>query len=86
MKISSLKYCLSFLIPICTLISFSDPSKWAYLTLVVAFVLIPLLELFLPQNQNNYEAEEEKILLNNKFFDLVLLGHFIIHIAILYLL
>jgi len=85
MKISGFKYCLSFLIPICTLIAFSDPSKWAYLTLVVAFVLIPLLELFLPQNQDNFNAEEENILLNNKFFDLVLLGHFILHIAIVYL-
>ncbi len=57
-----LKYLAALTIPLSALLSLYFGGYWSFFTPFYAFVLIPLMELLLPQDSSNYEAEklEEK--------------------------
>ncbi len=67
-----LKYLAAFTIPLTALISLFLKGYWSFLTPVYAFVLIPILELLLPQNNTNYSQDEIKNKTLNTLFDWLL--------------
>ena len=67
-----LKYLAAFSIPVVALIGLLLKGVWFYLTPVYSFVLIPILELLLPENSNNYTSEEKQDRKNRAVFDWLL--------------
>lgn len=53
-------------------ISFTSTGIACYYTLIYAWVLIPLLELFIPPNNKNLEKIEEDVAKQNKWYDYML--------------
>lgn len=70
--LSDLKYLSAYSIPLVAIASFLLGENWAFFTPVFAFVLIPILEIILPQNTENLTKEQASSKLKNKFFDLLL--------------
>lgn len=67
-----LKYLAALTIPLTVLIGLYFKGVWCFLTPVYSFVIIPLLELLLPEDNTNYsesELENKKV---NKLFDWML--------------
>ena len=65
-------YLLSFTIPVCVLLSLVLRGNWSYLAVVFAFVLLPLLEIFLPGINLNLSPEGEERWKKDKYFDALL--------------
>ena len=68
----SLKYLAAFTIPATAYIGFALEGPWSYLTPVYAFVLIPLLEVLLPQDATNLDATSKEPLKNARIYDWLL--------------
>lgn len=66
------KYLLGLIVPILIFVSLRYDGVWSYTIIIVAFGLIPFLELFLPSSEVNYSAEEELTVRKGKFFDWIL--------------
>ena len=66
------KYLAAFTIPLTACIGLWLKSYWVYLTPVYAFVLIPILELALPQDPSNYSEDEITSKKINTLFDWLL--------------
>ncbi|HPH83322.1 MAG TPA: hypothetical protein PL185_12150, partial [Flavobacteriales bacterium] len=60
--LKNLKYLTGYSIPVLTWIAITYPAKYAFITLIYAFIVIPFLELFLPGNEINPSSEEENSL------------------------
>ena len=72
MKLSELKYASAYLLPMCAIIGIWKLELFTYLTPVVTFVIIPIIEFFSPENKSNL-AENEKVEKNKKLlFDVLL--------------
>lgn len=56
--VKSLKYLAAYTIPLSALIGISQEGLWYFLTPVYAFFLIPLLEILLPEDENNLEESQ----------------------------
>ncbi len=82
MKWRDLKYLIAYIAPISAWIGFSQGGWWSPGSMYVAFVLIPICELFLPLDDGNIAAHEEPSRLQKRFFDVLLW----INVPILYLL
>ena len=67
-----MKYLLAFSLPIIGFLGFYFQGIWSYAALVYAFGFIPVAELFLNTNTENYENDDVENRLKNKFFDLFL--------------
>ena len=67
-----MKYLLAFSVPVFGLLGFYFQGIWTYAALVYAFGLIPLLELMLPIDKDNYDEETIKSKLESKFYDFCL--------------
>jgi alkane 1-monooxygenase len=65
----SLKYLLAFSLPILVLVAFMQYRLMTFLPLIEAFVLIPLVELFVKPDKRNHSEEEERILNGSLIFD-----------------
>lgn len=72
MSIKDLKYLLSYTIPLTTLISLTYQGMWSYFTVVVAFGIIPIIELLSPQSKANLIETEVEVKKNLVFFDILL--------------
>ena len=72
MKISDLKYTLAYLGPLASFISIKYGGSWSFAVVALEFMLIPLVELFLPANPENHTFEEEVQRSNDRFFDALL--------------
>lgn len=67
-----LKYLAALSIPLSAVIGLHFKGVWCFLTPVYSFVIIPILEMLLPEDNKNYsesELEEKKV---NKLFDWML--------------
>ena len=64
-----MKYLFAFSVPIIGLLGFYFQGVWSYAALVYAFGIIPLAELMLPTNEENYNDDEISSRLKNKLFD-----------------
>lgn len=72
MNVKDLKYLMAYLLPLCAFMGLSELGIWSFLTPVVTFGLIPIIEVFTPEATNNLSEQEnnqKKILL---FFDVLL--------------
>jgi len=69
MVITDLKYLTAYSIPAGSLIGLNYLGVWGFLTPVYAFILVPLIEIFLQGNEQNLSEKEEKLKANNSFFD-----------------
>ena len=67
-----LKYLLAYLPPLLAYVGLYLQGPWVFGTLLFAFGLVPLLELFTPNSQANFSQEESSLRLSNRFFDLLL--------------
>ena len=67
-----LKYLAALTIPISAIVSIYFKGYWSFFTPFYAFVIIPLLELLLPQNKKNYSKNELKNKKVNRLFDWML--------------
>ena len=67
-----LKYLTGYTLPAMTIIGFYLQGGWSFLTPVVAFGLIPVLELLLPEDATNLSEKEASSKANNPLFDVFL--------------
>jgi alkane 1-monooxygenase len=66
------KYLFIYAVPAGAIISFMAPGWWSFLLPIVAFILIPIMELFSEQSKVNLNEEQEKEALEDKFYDKLL--------------
>lgn len=64
-----LKYLLAYLLPMSAIFGLVEQGRWAWTTVVLAFVAIPLAELFFPVDTSNVAPAEEESRARNRFFD-----------------
>ena len=64
-----LKYLFAYTIPLSTYVSFYLGGYFSFLTLVYAFILIPILELILNETDRKYSENEKEDRLKNFLFD-----------------
>lgn len=72
MKFTDLKYLTAYLIPICAILGILNPEELSYLTPIVTFGIIPVLELFTPQFTQNLSETDKRSKTSHPFFDLLL--------------
>lgn len=70
------KYLVAYVLPLSAVCALALKGPWAWTTPVVSFVLLPLLELWMPQSQENVPAEEEEARSKHWFFDVLLYVNF----------
>ncbi len=70
------KYILAYLLPLSAAVALALKGPWAWATPVVSFVLLPLLELCMPQSTQNVPPEEEEERAQRFFFDALLYLNF----------
>lgn len=78
-----MKYLFAYSIPSMVLLGFYCGGIWCYTGVFFAFGIIPLLELILPKNEENYSEKEIDTRLKNRFFDVMLYLNIIIVYGIL---
>lgn len=66
---SNYKYLIAYSLPVATFLSIYYHGFWSFSTLIEAFVIIPILELFLPPDKNENEINESK---TSRFYDILL--------------
>lgn len=67
-----MKYLWAYSIPFVGLLGIYNGGVWMYAALIFAFVIIPILELLLPIDADNYSESAIKERLRNKLFDILL--------------
>ena len=70
--INDLKYLTAYLVPVFCIIGITLKGGFLFLTPVIIFGLVPLLELVMPQITDNLEEYERSRKLSTKFFDVLL--------------
>lgn len=68
MERSDLKYVAAYIIPLCAILGIANPDHLSYLTPVVAFGIIPILELFTPKITKNLPATTKESKAIHPFF------------------
>ncbi|MDX1461455.1 MAG: alkane 1-monooxygenase [Marinirhabdus sp.] len=69
---NDLKYLAAYSIPLAAILGLSLRGSWAFFTPIFAFILIPILELLLPVQEDNLTEEQVAAKCNNRLFDLLL--------------
>jgi len=72
MDLRDLKYLLAYIIPMCTAVSIYVAGMISYLTVFVAFVLIPVIELMTKNDTSNLSEKETESKLASHYFDILL--------------
>ncbi len=67
-----LKYLAALTIPLSALVSLYFKGYWSYFTPFYAFVIIPVMEILLPEDAHNLETSEREKKSRNPLFDLML--------------
>lgn len=83
MRFGDLKYLTAYLLPVCAFIGLSIYGIWSWLTPVVTFGIIPVIELFTSGSAENLDKEEAKIKEANPFFDALLYANLVVVYGIL---
>ena len=66
------KYLVAYTLPLSAYIAVYFGGRWSFLAFIVAFVIIPLLEILLPTRPENHPADEEMSRSARRFFDFLL--------------
>ncbi len=69
-----LKYLLAYLIPLSGGLALAYQGVWSWATLILAFIIIPIIDTFLPGTTQNVPEEMEESRAKNVFFDVLLLA------------
>nr|MDQ3395663.1 alkane 1-monooxygenase [Bacteroidota bacterium] len=69
-----LKYLLAYLIPLSGGLALAYQGVWSWATLILAFIIIPIIDTFLPGTTQNVPEEMEESRAKNIFFDILLLA------------
>ncbi|NEV93427.1 alkane 1-monooxygenase [Psychroflexus sp. YR1-1] len=72
MKFTDLKYLTAYLLPFSAILGILYPAKFSYLTPIVTFGIIPVLELFTPQFTQNLSETDKTSKAGHPFFDWLL--------------
>lgn len=72
MRIKAIKYLLTLIIPYVVYISFTNTGWLSYLPVIVAFVLIPCMELLMKPDEQNLSDSEAEIAARDPFYDLII--------------
>ena len=64
-----MKYLLAYSVPLIGILGIYFQGIWSYTLVMYVFVLIPILEHFLPIDASNYSEEELKNRLKNKLYN-----------------
>ncbi len=67
-----LKYLVAYAIPASAIIGLSLQGYWSFFTPIFAFILVPLAETLLPQDEQNLTSAEASSKKSNPYFDLLL--------------
>lgn len=67
-----LKYLVAYIVPVLGVLGIYLGGVWLFLTPLVVFVLVPLIELMMPQLTSNLDEEMKEQKLKNRFFDVLL--------------
>lgn len=67
-----IKYLGIFLLPISVAISFLYEGVWAYTPVLVFFIIVPMLELFIPPDTSNKEGEEREKAEHDPYYNILL--------------
>ena len=63
------KYLLAYLVPASAILALMWQGAWAWATVVLAFVIVPVLEVFTPVSSRNISEENEDSRLRRRWFD-----------------
>ena len=72
MNIKPLKYFIPFSFYTLAFFAFTRTGIWCWLPLIYAWILIPLLELFIKPDKKNMDAAEEELAKTDKLYDYIL--------------
>lgn len=78
-----LKYLTIYSLPFAVGVSFTHTGIWIFFPIVIFFILVPLLELFLPVDNTNLEGKERALAEHDPFYNLLLYS--MIPLQIIYL-
>ncbi len=82
---NSLKYLAAYTIPMVAAWGIFQEGYWLFATPVYAFVLIPLLEMIMPEDTRNPSEEEKKSLKVSRVYDWMLYANLLLVYGLLYL-
>ena len=69
---NKLKYLGAFFSPLLAIISFNLNGIWAFSGVFFLYILVPILEQYLPKNTYNLSKEEKELAKKDKFYDWIL--------------
>src|SRR4051812_34672197 len=72
MNWKAIKYALPLTLFVCAWFSFTHTGWMAWSTVIVAFVLVPVLEFLVPASPRNHTGEEEEKIAHSPFFNVLL--------------
>ncbi|MBZ9626628.1 alkane 1-monooxygenase [Psychroflexus sp. CAK1W] len=72
MRFVDLKYLTAYLIPLCAILGVFYPAQLSYLTPILTFGVVPVLELFTPQLTQNLSKTDKSSKATHPFFDWLL--------------
>ena len=78
------KYFSAFIVPLLGLLTFNTIGYLAYIGIFSLYVLVPVLENFLPQNTYNLNAVEKELATETIFYDVVLYLSVPLHLFVVY--
>lgn len=67
-----LKYLSAYIVPLFCIIGITYGEIWLFLTPFVIFIIVPLVELWMPSLKSNLSDEEKESKIKNSFFDVLL--------------
>ncbi|MCS6906166.1 MAG: alkane 1-monooxygenase [Bacteroidia bacterium] len=79
-----MKYCIVLLIGFLCIASLHIGGIVSWVVPVLAFGIIPIIELWLPPNSQNLDPIQEKQVQNNSWYDFILYAAFLLHYAVVF--
>jgi len=73
MEIKDAKYLLAYILPLSTVVAIIFGGIFSYSSFIIAFGIIPILELFIRPNAKNLSEEISEVKNNSVFFDILLM-------------
>jgi alkane 1-monooxygenase len=78
------KYFSAFIVPLLGLLTFNSTGFIAYIGIISLYVVVPILENFLPQNTYNLTSIEKELATETIFYDVVLYLSVPLHLFVVY--
>lgn len=79
------KYLLGYIPPVSAIAAVYFAGIWSFSTVIIAFVLVPILELITPQFTENFDQNDEPSRISNIFFDWMLYLNLPLHFVLIWM-